>query len=276
MPVAWLEGFEYIPITNKWPPKRAQHGRDHDLPVRKILLHTTEGPSVQAAVNAYRSRAGRWSGGVHPHVTVNPATGERAQHCPLSRASYALKGGDTDGVIQVEIVGYARLSHLWGPDVNAWIGREVIAPIRAACPEVPLDAPLRFLGADSGLLAKPYPFGKARVSRTDWLDTYGIVGHQHPPADDHWDPGKIDIAAIIEAARPAPSVPDEEGLPAMYDVQRDPETGTTWATWTVNGTTHVRWFGQDRPDATAKPGGAWVIHEQSSIVKTNPSAGPYA
>jgi hypothetical protein len=78
-------------------------------------------------------------------------------------------------------------------------------------------------------------------------------------------------------AMPAPQPPDEhEGLPAMYDVQRDSEVGTTWATWTVNGTTHVRWFGTDRPDATDKPGGAWVIDEQPSIVKTNPSASPYA
>lgn len=275
MPAEWLSGFTHRPVTNRWRPRRAQYGHPHDAPVRKLLLHTTEGPSVQAALNAYDSRAGRYSSGVHPHLTVDPTTHERLQHIPLTRSAYALKATNRAGIIQVEIRGYARESHLWAHEISDWLGRMVVAPILAACPLIPADAPLAFRGEESGLLAAPWPRGKARVSPTVWSGTYGIVGHQHAPHDGHWDPGRISIRPILEAARTALRDPDTEGLPMSYDVQRDPEVNVTWATWEVAGTTNIRWFGADRPDAVPKPGGAWVLHEQATIVKHNQASNPY-
>tara|TARA_R110002096_G_scaffold265129_2_gene458636 strand:- start:673 stop:1464 length:792 start_codon:yes stop_codon:yes gene_type:complete len=218
----WLPAFEKRLVYNRGFPRRPQVGMAHLATVRKLVLHTTEGTKVSSAFAAYDRRAGFWSGGVHPHFTVDPLRRQLFQHVPVTAASYSLKGGDQGGIIQIEIVGSAGESHLWPLPVLDWLGSAVVAPIFAAVPTIPAVAPAEFLGADAGLLAAPWPRGRARISPEAWPTTYGVLGHQHSPPDDHWDPGKLDIDALLSAAEQPET--DEDQMQTLIDST----TGEHW------------------------------------------------
>lgn len=259
MPVQWLGGFTRRYVTNRVPPRRRQLGRPHNRTVDKIVLHTTEGPTAAGAFAAYDKRAGLFSGGVHPHVTVDPFRRERYQHVPLTAASYSLKRGDADGVIQVEIVGWA--DHDWTTSHLDWLGTHVLGPILEAVPTIPAVAPAPFLGAAAGMLALPWPRGRARLSPSQWATVAGVLGHQHAPYDDHWDPGGIDIDRILTAVRHTGSHPDLGDTP--MDQVNDTEKRRLFTVWQHNGTTHVR--EHTRYIATAgraMPNVSYVIDEQ--------------
>lgn len=264
MPVEWLEGFEQIHISNRWVPRRAQLGRSHLRTPTKLVIHTTEGSTIGSAVGAYRRRAGRLSGGVHPHATVDPSTRERAQHVPLTKASYSLKGHDRDGSIQIEIVGSASESHDWPPSWYEWLRDFVVGPILAAVPTIPASAPWAFLGEWDGLLAAPYPVGKARVSSPAWLAGRGIVGHQHAPLDDHWDPGAIRVIDLIPSG--VMNTGEEEIM--HLEKYRDPETGEEFVTYEVNHPTArlaVRKFSDPRGDGEPIKGLKHVVENGISL-----------
>ena len=205
----WLPGFQQRLVDNRGWPRSPQLGNPQLAATQKLVLHTTEGLKVSSAFAAYDARAGFFSGGVHPHFTVDPVRQQRFQHVPVTAASYSLKGGDQGGIIQIEIVGFAHTSQDWPPAVNEWLGAAVVAPILAAVPTIPAIAPVPFLGADAGLLAAPWPRGRARISPEAWPITYGVVGHQHSPPDDHWDPGALNIDAILNAATQTDTGDDE-------------------------------------------------------------------
>ncbi|RMH83122.1 MAG: hypothetical protein D6683_02455, partial [Actinomyces sp.] len=63
----------------------------------------------------------------------------------------------------------------------------------------------------AGILARPWPHGAARLSPSEWEKASGLLGHQHAPYDDHWDPGGLDVGVIITAAR-AHLTPDLEQI----------------------------------------------------------------
>ena len=256
----FIDGFSVNYIFNRYAPRRPQLGRAHAAVVDKIALHTTEGDTILGAVNTYRAKAGKWSGGIHPHMTASAFSRSGQSHVPLSKAAYSLKSHDTDGIIQVELVGHADQSHNWPDEELDWIGANVIAPIIRAHPTIPLVAPAPFLGADSGTLARPWPYGKARISPSNWAGVKGIVGHQHLPYDDHWDPGKINIGRIIDAAWAALTTGDGY----VFDLIRDSEKKKTYAVFMKNGTTHVRPYTSDRPNGPRPlPGCSYVIEEQA-------------
>ena len=217
----WLPGFTQRLVDNRGWPRSPQLGNPQLAATQKLVLHTTEGLKVSSAFAAYDARAGFFSGGVHPHFTVDPVRQQRFQHVPVTAASYSLKGGDQGGIIQIEIVGFAHTSQDWPPAVNEWLGTAVIAPILAAVPTIPAIAPVPFLGADAGLLAAPWPRGRARVSPEAWPTTYGVVGHQHSPPDDHWDPGALNVDAILDAATQTDTGDDMQTLV-------DSTTGEHW------------------------------------------------
>lgn len=180
-----------------------------------VALHTTEGTDWPS-----------YSGGaVAPTYTGKPALGDvkgawRA-HFPDEKSARALRnepGGvetNTLNCVQIELIGTCdpRNEKRWGKTSRSriagrdyvywpnatdrqllWVAR-ILADFHRRHGLV-LDAPRRFL---------PYPesYGKTRVrlSGSEWLNTRGVVGHQHIPENDHGDPGNIDIEKILQMAR---------------------------------------------------------------------------
>lgn len=207
----WLDGFTRIvgEGSGTWAPD------DEDAP--KIVLHTTEGSRIQAALDAYRQN-NSW-----PHLTVDPTTRTRWQHVPLDTPARALRNTSTPGqtnregrVYQVEILGFAGRSHLWDGDTLDWLGTDVVGPLARAT-GTPLQSTVEFFGEGAGWVLASAS-ARQRLSAKAW-DTYtGILGHQHVPENTHWDPGAIDIDRILAAARNLTSPPpDQEDIMATLD-----------------------------------------------------------
>lgn len=178
----------------------------HRAPVTKLLWHTTEGSTVEGALGAYLARK------VPPHVTVDPWRGRLVQHVPLSRAAYALRQVDQTGVIQVEIVGRAAETHRWQDWVLEWLGRKVAAPIMAACPQITRDRWARCYGADEGYVLASVS-SPIRLQPAAWAAFSGMLGHQHAPGNDHWDPGRLNLGEIATYARAELGEGDDEMSP---------------------------------------------------------------
>lgn len=177
---------------------------------RKLLLHSTEGSTIEGAVGAYRAR------NVWPHLTVDCPRRRAVQHLPLQLAGRSLKnkagGVETNRagqyLVQIELVGFAGRPHTIGDvDDLDWFAREVVRPIHEAT-GVPLHSVVDWV---------PYPasYGEGarqRVAASRWADLSGIVGHQHAPENDHGDPGALDVARIIATA-----TSQEDDMPLTED-----------------------------------------------------------
>lgn len=184
----------------------------------KIVLHTTE---VLAKPD--------WSvNGGTPHFTfdIRP-NGKLWQHIPLSRSAYTMLAGanspNREGgiAIQIEIVGRARYVHDWSDEQYRRLGNLV----DWICTEIgaPEAVPFAFKGESDA-----YGFGSnTRVSWDAWVGAAGIVGHQHAPYNDHWDPGPIDVDKLLLYARPGATPGGGIGMGAEYDDEgRMVEEGT--------------------------------------------------
>lgn len=169
------------------------------MPLAKwsLLLHTTEG-GMAGSIAALRSK-NAW-----PHFIYDPQTDQLVQAVSLNRAGRALRSGGNAGrtnaakVVQVEIVGHAaqtpNASHEWNANVGRMIGRVAsVVPFR-------VDMPLPFYGQDAGFIVAS-PYARQRLSWPAWYRFDAICGHQHAPSNAHWDPGKINTAEILAAAR---------------------------------------------------------------------------
>lgn len=149
----------------------------------KITWHTMEGSSIAGGVAAFRS-TGSW-----PHFSLNPATGELAQHIALNRGARALEhpAGTVETnrahTIQVELVGFAKDTPHWSPEAYANIAR--LARDIEAATGVPRTTHVTF--------AVP----AQRQSAADWLGQGGHTGHEHVPNNSHWDPGAYRIHDVI-------------------------------------------------------------------------------
>ncbi len=183
----------------------------------KFLWHTTEG-GWDSSMSVFRNSL------TAPHVMADPKTRRKVQFIPLDRSAYALRNesGDVetnrDQVLQVEIVGFAGESHTWPASWLEWLGVEVLAPMVAGAP-FPIDITQfpTFYGEDAGFTLASTS-ARQRFSGSKWDGWNGQVGHQHAPENSHWDPGKLNVAKITEAAQ------GEAGLSAQ-DV-RDINRGT--------------------------------------------------
>lgn len=178
---------------------------------RKVLLHSTEGTTIEGAIGAYRAH-NSW-----PTMTVDCRRRRVVQHLPLDVAARALRneaGGvetNREGTIlvQIELVGFAGTpASIGSPEDLDWLGRDVLAPICRAT-GVPLTV---------GVVFAPYPmsYGKLagqRLSYGQWDAYDGIVGHQHAPENSHGDPGALDVTRIVAAATSTLS-PEEDTLSA--------------------------------------------------------------
>lgn len=202
--------MDWLPEAKRIPADRAGGTYSKDVPHR-LVLHTTEGTSIAGAVAAYKKH-GSW-----PHLTIDARKREVVQHYQFQIAARALKRPRgtvaTNGAsaIQVEIVGYAKDSPNWPAEDVVWLG-QTLGPILEAF-RIGRYSP-NFVGPEAGTIATVT--APQRMSPADWLAFNGVAGHQHIPNNDHWDPGRFQIARFLMATapppepEPEPEPPDEE------------------------------------------------------------------
>jgi hypothetical protein len=183
--MAWLTGYQRVDL--------GKTGGSYDRADNpKLCWHTTEGGSLAGAESAFAPYP--------PHLGVDPDTGECHQYIDLDRCAYSLGHSDAEDsyVIQVEVVGRAAESHLWSPARLAWLGAHVAGPVADAVGVPPVVAPQGFHGEGEGMILASSS-SPIRFTLAGWDGFAGHVGHQHCPGDDHWDPGRLDVAAILGA-----------------------------------------------------------------------------
>lgn len=175
----WLDGFEYVVFEHSL-------GFPYIRDVRAVCWHLTQGHKAEHAYNVYRTFPSC------PHITCDrrEASRVKAQHVPLSWASYALRnlpGGcelGSTGIIQIEVVGFKDEAPDWPQHELRWLGEEILAPILKAYPNIP-----------------PFVYKGARMSCDEWNAWGGgQVGHKDCPENDHTDPGELDVDVILEFA----------------------------------------------------------------------------
>lgn len=248
--VEFLSGFERLDASvdgGSWA--------DQTSPWRGVL-HTTEGSTLDSAVGTYRTDD-FW-----PHFTVDPVSRRRVQHISLNRSDRALehKTGaipETNRMraISVEIVGNARHAHLFSEDSKLWLAREVLGPIASAVPIRRWTVP--FFGEDAGftLAAVDAP---QRMTIKDWEHFDGWCGHQHVPANVHWDPGALDVAGILRLIDM--TVEEAQTMSFVHaEVWNSQETALANGRWTffvVSTDGHVDVMN----DFTAHPGPSTIWH----------------
>jgi hypothetical protein len=159
-----------------------------DAPARGVL-HTVE-------ANYYRPSQDDYYGHRNPpHFTITTG-GVAYQHYTTARAARALRHPrrtpDTNrmNAIQIELVGYARSIHLM-PGQQFGKLREIMRWIESVH-GVRREAPLEFRGPEAYGEDAPY-----RISDKEWAKFNAWLGHQHVPNNSHWDPGKINIDALL-------------------------------------------------------------------------------
>ncbi|MFF5206606.1 hemopexin repeat-containing protein [Streptosporangium sp. NPDC000396] len=176
----WLPRAERMPATKNGP-------KYLPLPWRGVL-HTTEGPTIAGALQTFRD-TNFW-----PTLTIEPNTFRVVQHYSLNAGARALSDRATAEnaarCVQIEIVGFAAQTPSWAPEQLAFI-REVIRDIESLVP-IPRQSSRTFLDA-AGVSSKP----GNRMSVEEWKRYSGWCGHQHVPGESHWDPGALDIAAVL-------------------------------------------------------------------------------
>lgn len=177
-------------------------GSMNDDGSRKLLLHDTEGSSIEGAIAAYRAN-NSW-----PHLTVDCRRRRVVQHLPFNVAARSLQnlpGGadetNKDGsiLIQIEIVGFVNNrdgTMFSGPDDYRWFGEMVVGPLCRAW-SIPIVSTVRWTAYDDS-------YGSAapqRLSVAAWDVYSGVLGHEHAPDNVHGDPGAIDVPLILTSAR---------------------------------------------------------------------------
>ena len=179
------------------------------------VLHSTEGDSVGGAIASFQSD-GYW-----PHFTVTSEKGifEVYQHLdPLTEAACALEHRpgtcqtNNQSAVQIECVGHAATSGSWPvfylkglAALMRWIEKTTgVHPIST----------VQWSATDVG--------DSIRLSESEWLAYAGWCGHQHVVNQEHWDPGGVNIAALL----PKPVGVVVNGVhitcPAFFD------SDTTW------------------------------------------------
>lgn len=169
---------------------------------RKLLLHDTEGSTIEGAIAAYRAN-NSW-----PTLTVDCRRRRVVRHLPDTVAARSLQnrpGGadetNKDGSvhIQIEIVGFVNNrdgTMFASREDYVWFGETVVGPL-CRRNNIPIVSTVRWVAYDDsyGLNAPQ------RLSVAAWDAYSGILGHEHAPDNSHGDPGLIDIATILTAAR---------------------------------------------------------------------------
>lgn len=153
----------------------------------KGVLHTTEGTSGGGAIGAFRAN-NSW-----PHFLVDYA-GTVWQFLDTNTAARALRnlaGGietNTDSAIQIEVVGFAGQPNNH-PAVQLNALKALMRWIEGATGVKPIGPGKPF--------ATGYGQNSLRLTNAQWDAFNGWCGHCHVPENDHWDPGAIDLGALL-------------------------------------------------------------------------------
>lgn len=163
----------------------------------KVGLHTTETGPAPSLLSHWCSNPG--SG--RPHfLGITPD--RIVQMLPLTVGAYTAQnpdgGIDTNRahLIQIEVCEYAANAPTWSAPGHPWctaIGRWLADLNDALDGALDLTTELEFGSEWVGFPGGPQAY----------LAYRGVLGHQHIPEQPakHWDPGPIDIGAILAAAR---------------------------------------------------------------------------
>ncbi len=196
------DGFSGTALSSGWHPSAVRnvqvnsHGGSFTTDTRRGVLHTTETPGLPGYTDPPHFTIGR--DGAAAHLTI-------WQHYPITVAARALRHPSAavqtnrHGAIQIEIIGNAadspRLAST-DPDLFTSLGLlmrwiESNAAVAGAAHHV-FDGDVAY--GESG---------SVRLSDNDWLASSGWLGHQHVPHNTHWDPGKMDIAGLLNVLSPS-------------------------------------------------------------------------
>lgn len=188
----WLPGYKRVDL--------GLHGKPFEyLYNPKGLLHRTEGTGLAGAEEAMRAYPS--------HLGYDPWTRAKHQYISLDLAAYsAMDQSDDDPIYQVEIVGFSKDSRFMPEWMLANIAEDVIKPLADTVGIPPIMIGRGFKDGLDGVY--PYlasPQSPQRITYAELRAFSGWLGHQHLPApDDHWDPGAINMARLIELAYAAP------------------------------------------------------------------------
>jgi hypothetical protein len=209
VPPNWIHGFTRVDLG-------PSGGIFDETSHPKGCLHTTEGSTIAGAESAYRNYP--------PHIGYDPTRRVKHQYVPLNRHSYAFKGSESDDeyVIQIEIVGFARQTHLWSQTIYNRIAEDVMKPLEELV-GIPQRS-LRFYGEGDGIVLAS-PDSPIRLSPGALRNYRGWLGHQHIPSPDaHWDPGKFQIQkafAHLKSLEPAPPLNREDSFNMIDFIRGD-------------------------------------------------------
>jgi hypothetical protein len=239
----WVPGFERVTL-----PDSPDGGWYDEYKHPKFGWHTWEGYSLAGAEAAFRKYP--------PHIAVSFELGVRRQYIDLARHAYAFAGSDSDDsyVIQVEVAGYAGESQDWLQSKLKWLGEMVVRPITA------IIVPVGFHGQGAGFILASDD-SPIRLTTSELDGFAGHLGHQHMPSpDEHWDPGKLPISRILDYAKTATPVGEEDDMQFFF---RFPASKRLWM---GNGFHYREVSDEDVKDFQAMSGGKipelWLADKQ--------------
>jgi len=189
--------------------------------ITKLLLHSTE----SAGWPSYPDFA--------PQFTFDPWGHKWRQHMPLPLSASTLADSSStavrenrDDIVQVEIVGYCDEAQadkhgrfVEGMDAEALKQLGAFAAWLHVEWGLPLTSTVTWKSYKRGNASGSYGLNNGVRLTGPQFDAYtGLLGHQHAPAQRHGDPGRIDVAAILAAAKGSTPVPAEYPTPKTDDV----------------------------------------------------------
>lgn len=197
---------EYYPLAQKRMLGEAE-GSWSGKGKWKLCLHTTETEGVPD----YDSDNDATTGELAPHLTYYAAKRTWVQDYKLTRPSESLRTYDNDHVFQVEIICYsaksiadAKASRLYVGNLSENNYLDLVTFTKWLMKYVPIQAVWPGKQATSYAQANAAGF---RYSAPAFYNFNGILGHQHVPANTHWDPGAFNWKKYIALLKEDEEVP---------------------------------------------------------------------
>ncbi|WP_267716749.1 peptidoglycan-binding protein [Streptomyces sp. CoH17] len=212
-----------------------------------IVVHTTETIVLP----------GYSGGGDAPNMTALPKISSKIfkwyQHFDFdtsSRALVNLKGGvetNTLNSFQIELVGTcdpthkstwksegktykAGVDYIYWPDAPDWALKS-LAELFAWAHEkhgVKLQSTVKWKAYPSSYGTRAQ--NGVRLTNDQWLNYYGILGHQHVPENLHGDPGDLNISKVIEYAKDMVGGTEKPPTKPQPKPKYEPFPGAGWFT----------------------------------------------